>query len=223
MNYSISIKTTKGVFSISDFNEQNLLKSDIIGVVLQTETIGMVISLEKWNAIWCSQENVKIFNKFCDEVEALRTLNGLELTRNIVEKNIADGESMTAAMSCWQYKKGGIQWYLPSLYELGIIIAYRYELNEVFGMLGADLLSKDDWAWSSSEYDNYNVWYVHFSGGGSFRRLDKTNTSSVIPVSAYSPLQQVNNDSHSPFTEETAIQYLRQLGYVGELTKKIKV
>ena len=224
MNYSISIKTTKGVFSISEFNEQNLLKSDVIGIVLQTEAIGMVISLEKWHAIWCSKENVKVFNKVCDEVEALRTLSGLELTRNIVEKNIADGETMTAAMSCWQYKKGGIQWYLPSLYELGTIIAYRYELNEVFGMLGADFLSEDDWAWSSSEYSEMRTWYVHFSGGGSFRRFfDKTNKSIVIPVSAYSPLHQSDNDSHSPFTEETAIKYLRQLGYVGELTKEIKV
>ena len=223
MKHSISIKTTKGVFSISDFKKQNLSSEAVIGVVLQTETIGMVISLEKWNAIWCSKENVKIFNKLCDEVEALRTLSGLELTRNIVEKNIADGESTTAAMLCWQYKKGNLQWYLPSLYELGTIIAYRDELNEVFGMLGADLLSKEDCGWSSSEYDNHSVWYVGFGGGRFNGFYSKSGDFTIIPVSAYSPLQQVNNDSHSPFTEETAIQYLRQLGYVGELAKKIKV
>lgn len=223
MNYSISIKTTKGVFSISDFKKQNLSSEDVIGVVLQTETIGMVISLEKWHDLWCRNRNFKVYNKACGEAEALQTLSGLELTRNIVEKNIADGETMTAAMRCWQYKKGNLQWYLPSLYELGTIIAYIDELNEVFGMLGADLLSKDDCGWSSSEYDNCNVWYVGF-GGGSFNGFySKSGDFTIIAVSVYNPLQQVNNDSYSPFTEETAIKYLRQLGYVGKLTKEIKV
>ena len=189
MNYSISIKTTKGVFSISDFNEQNLLKSDIIGVVLQTETIGMVISLEKWNAIWCSKENVKIFNKLCDEVEALRTLSGLELTRNIVEKNIADGESTTAAMLCWQYKKGNLQWYLPSLYELGTIIAYRDELNEVLEMLDADQFDEDDWGLSSSENYSWSAWFIIF-GSGNFYNGSKYGSFVVMAVSAFSQLQR---------------------------------
>ena len=223
MKHSISIKTTKGVFSISDFKKQNLLKSDIIGIVLQTETIGMVISLDKWHDFWCRNKGSKVFNKACGEAEALQTLSGLELTRNIVEKNIAYGETMTAAMRCWQYKKGNLQWYLPSLYELGTIIAYRDELNEVFGMLGADLLSKDDCGWSSSEYDNNNVWYVGFGGGRFNGFYSKSGDLTIIAVAAYNPLQSVNNDSHSPFTEETAIKYLRQLGYVGKLTKEIKV
>ena len=138
MKHSISIKTINGVLSISDFKAQRISKSDVIGVVLQTETIGMVISLDQWNEIWCSDGNRKVFNKECGEAEALQTLSGLELTRNIVKQNEEDGESMTAAMRCWQYKKGNLQWYLPSLYELGTIIAYRDELNEVLEMLDAD-------------------------------------------------------------------------------------
>lgn len=189
MNYSISIKTTKGVFSISDFKKQNLSSEDVIGVVLQTETIGMVISLEKWHDLWCRNRNFKVYNKACGEAEALQTLSGLELTRNIVEKNIADGETMTAAMRCWQYKKGNLQWYLPSLYELGTIIAYIDELNEVFEMLGADLLSKDDCGWSSSEYDNYNVWYVGFGGGRFNGFYSKSGDFTIIAVSAYNPLR----------------------------------
>ena len=222
MKHSISIKTTKGVFSISDFKKQDLSSEDVIGVILQTETIGMVISLEKWHDLWCRNRGSQVFNKACGEAEALQTLSGLELTRNIVEKNIADGETITAAMRCWQYKKGNLQWYLPSLYELVTIIAYIDELNEVFGMLGADLLSEDDCGWSSSEYDNYNVWYVEC--GGRFNGFySKSGDFTIIPVSAYNPLQSVNNDSYYPFTEETAIKYLRHLGYVGELTKKIKM
>ena len=90
-------------------------------------------------------------------------------------------------------------------------------------MLGADLLSEDDCGWSSSEYNNYNVWYVGFGGGRFNGCYNKSGDFTIIPVSAYNPLQSVNNDSYSHFTEETAIKYLRHLGYVGELTKKIKV
>ena len=46
MKHSISIKTINGVLSISDFKAQRVSKSDVIGVVLKTETIGMVISLD---------------------------------------------------------------------------------------------------------------------------------------------------------------------------------
>lgn len=229
MKHSISIKTINGVLSISDFKAQRVSKSDVIGVVLQTETIGMVISLDQWNEIWCSDGNRKVFNKECGEAEALQTLSGLELTRNIVKQNEEDGEDMTAAMRCWQYKKGNLQWCLPSLYELGTIIAYRDELNEVLEMLDADQFDEDDWGWSSSEGSSWSAWIVNF-GSGNFNYYGyKYNSYVVRAVSAFSPLQRGDfsspseNGNCSPFTEESVIEYLRQLGYTGELTKKINV
>lgn len=228
MKHSISIKTINGVLSISDFKAQRVSKSDVIGVVLQTETIGMVISLDQWNEIWCSERKRKVFNKGCSEAEALQTLSGLELTRNIVKQNEEDGESMTAAMRCWRYNKGNLQWYLPSLYELGTIIAYRDELNEVLEMLGADQFDEDDLGWSSSEGYSWGAWRVGFGNGG-FYGYGKYGSYVVRAVSAFSPLQRGDfsspseNGNCSPFTEESAIEYLRQLGYTGELTKKINV
>ena len=229
MKHSISIKTINGVLSISDFKAQRVSKSDVIGVVLQTEAIGMVISLDQWNEIWCSDGNRKVFNKECGEAEALQTLSGLELTRNIVKQNEEDGEDMTAAMRCWQYKKGNLQWYLPSLYELGTIIAYRDELNEVLKMLDAEQFAEDDLGWSSSENGSWNAWGVSF-GNGNFNGYGNKYDSYVVrAVSAFSPLQRGDfsspseNGKCSPFTEESAIEYLRQLGYTGELTKKINV
>lgn len=229
MKHSISIKTINGVLSISDFKAQRVSKSDVIGVVLQTETIGMVISLDQWNEIWCSDGNRKVFNKECGEAEALQTLSGLELTRNIVKQNEEDGEDMTAAMRCWQYKKGNLQWYLPSLYELGTIIAYRDELNEVLEMLDADQFDEDDWGWSSSEGSSWYAWYVGFGSGYFYGFGIKFGSYVVRAVSAFSPLQRGDfsspseNGNCSPFTEESVIEYLRQLGYTGELTKKINV
>ncbi len=229
MKHSISIKTINGVLSISDFKAQRVSKSDVIGVVLQTETIGMVISLDQWNEIWCSDGNRKVFNKECSEAEALQTLSGLELTRNIVKQNEEDGEDMTAAMRCWHYKKGNLQWYLPSLYELGTIIAYRDELNEVLEMLDADQFDEDDWGWSSSEINSWYAWVVNFGNGYFFLSSSKYGSYVVRAVSAFSPLQRGDfsspseNGNCSSFTEESAIEYLRQLGYTGELTKKINV
>ena len=229
MKHSISIKTINGVLSISDFKAQRVSKSDVIGVVLQTEAIGMVISLDQWNEIWCSDVNRKVFNKECGEAEALQTLSGLELTRNIVKQNEEDGEDMTAAMRCWQYNKGNLQWYLPSLYELGTIIAYRDELNEVLEMLDADKFDEDDWGWSSSEYGSWIAWDVSFGIGNFYNSYYKYDSYVVSAVSAFSPLQRGDfsspseNGNCSSFTEESAIEYLRQLGYTGELTKKINV
>ena len=150
--------------------------------------IGVIISLDQWNEIWCSEENCKVFNKACGEAEALQTLSGLELTRNIVNQNEEDGEEMTAAMRCWQYKKGSIQWYLPSLYELGTIVSYRDELNKVLKMLGANLLRKSYCAWSSSESDLCNTW-VASSCAGYFYSKDKFDNIITRAVAAFSPLQ----------------------------------
>lgn len=149
----------------------------------------MVISLEQWNEIWCSERNCKVFNKTCSEAEALQTLSGLELTRNIVNQNEEDGEEMTAAMRCWQYKKGNLQWYLPSLYELGTIVAYRDELNKVLKMLGANLLRKSYCAWSSSESDRCNTWVASLCDGY-FYSNKKFRSYVVMAVSTFRPLQR---------------------------------
>lgn len=190
MKHLISLKTNQGIASVEDYQNGRIDIGDVIGVVLQTETIGMVISLDQWNEIWCSDGNCKAFNKKCGEAEALQTLSGLELTRNIVKQNEEDGESMTAAMRCWRYKKGNLQWYLPSLYELGTIIAYRDELNEVLEMFNADLFDEDDWGWSSSENYSWGAWGVNFDSGYFLGNNGKSNSFVVRAVSAFSPLQR---------------------------------
>ena len=189
MKHLISLKTNQGTATIEEYKKGNVNRDDVVGVILQTEVIGEIISLDQWNEIWCSEENCKVFNKTCSEVEALQTLSGLELTRNIVKQNEEDGEEMTAAMRCWQYKKGSIQWYLPSLYELWTIIAYRNELNEVLEMLDADQFDEDNLGWSSSELGSWGAWVVYFSYDG-FNNYGKFYNFVVRAVSAFSPLQR---------------------------------
>lgn len=189
MKHLISLKTNQGIASVEDYQNGRINRGDVIGVILQTEAIGVIISLDQWSEIWCSERNCKVFNKTCSEAEALQTLSGLELTRNIVKQNEEDGEEMTAAMRCWQYKKGNLQWYLPSLYELGRIIAYRDELNEVLEMLDADQFDEDDLGWSSSEGNSWGAWGVYF-GYRNFNTLGKFYGFVVMAVSAFSPLQR---------------------------------
>ena len=232
MKHQIAIKTKDNVLSVDDFKAQGLTKNDAIGVVLQTEVISMIISFDQWKEIWCSEANCKEFNKVCSEAEALQALSGLELTRNIVKQNEKDGENMTAAMRCWQYDKGGLQWYLPCLYELGTIIAYRNELNEVFEMLDVDIFDEDDCGWSSSEYYSHGAWTVYF-GDGNFTYSSKYYSYVVRAVSAFSPLQRGDFSSPSgngngeypvpPMTEEAAIEFLRSQGYTGLISKQISI
>ena len=233
MKHQISIKTKDNVLSVEDFKTQQLTKNDAIGVVLQTEAVGMIISLDQWEEIWCSEYNCKEFNKVCSEAEVLQTLSGLELTRSIVEQNKKDGENMTAAMRCWQYGKGDLQWYLPCLYELVTIIAYRNELNDVLEMLDADTINKDDWGWSSSENSSNNAWNVYFGNGRFDGYGNKCYSIVARAVSAFSSLQR--GDFSSPMgngsgeypapsmTEEAAIEFLRSQGYIGLISKQISI
>ena len=233
MKHQISIKTKDNVLSVEDFKAHQLTKNDAIGVVLQTEAVGMIISLDQWEEIWCSEDNRKEFNKVCSEVEALQTLSGLGLTRSIVEQNKKDGENMTAAMRCWQYNKGDLQWYLPCLYELGTIIAYRNELNEVLEMLDADTINKDDWGWSSSENNSHSAWSVYFGNGNFDTYISKCYSIVVRAVSAFSSLQRGDFSSPGgngsgeypapPMTEEAAIEFLRSQGYTGLISKQISI
>ena len=190
MKHLISLKTNQGIASVEDYQNGRIDIGDVIGVILQTEVIGVIISLDQWKGTWCSKRNCKPFNKGCSEAEALQTLSGLELTRNIVKKNKEDGEDMTAAMRCWQYKKGNLQWYLPSLYELGTIIAYRDELNKVLKMLDANQFDEYDWGWSSSENNSWYAWYVNFGNGKFDNGIKYCNNLIVRAVSVFSPLQR---------------------------------
>ena len=226
MKHLISIKTKDNVLSIEDFKAQGLTNNDVIGIIIQTETIGIIMSLDTWEEVWNNDDI--LVNKACGEAEALQELSGIELTRSIVEKTKKNSDSMNAAIRCWDYGKGGIQWYLPSLYELGTIIAYRDEINEVLDMLDMPELNEKDYGWSSSEGGTHDAWGVNFGGGGFNGIISKCGSYVVRAVSAFSPLERGDFSSPSgkvtsnqTMTEESAVEFLRSIGYTGDLTKKI--
>ena len=226
MKHLISIKTKDNVLSIEDFKAQGLTNNDVIGIIIQTETIGIIMSLDTWEEVWNNDDI--LVNKACGEAEALQELSGIELTRSIVEKTKKNSDSMNAAIRCWDYGKGGIQWYLPSLYELGTIIAYRDEINEVLDMLDMPELNEKDYGWSSSGSNTHSAWTVNFGNGHFYNYSSKYNSGVVRAVSAFSPLERGDFSSQSgkvtsnqTMTEESAVEFLRSIGYTGDLTKKI--
>ena len=136
MNHKISIRTKNDILSLEDFKERGLTNESVIGIILQTEVMGIIISKYQWEEVWSNKKGLRVFEKMASEVEALQILNGLESTKRIVDQQQEAGESMTAAIKCWYYDEGSLQWYLPSLYELATIIAYRDGINDVLDALG---------------------------------------------------------------------------------------
>lgn len=228
MEHLISVKTFEnGVMSVSEFKNANLHKKEVAGIVLQTETIGLILALPSWKEKWGSEDicvDVKNDDDYIGEAKALTTLCGLEATQRIVKAH-EDYEGMYAAKRCLEYDCAGLQWYLPSLYELGMLAAFKNEINVVLDELGlSDAKLKDEWSWSSSEYNQTVAWYVNFSNGG-FNSGSKYSSIVVRAVCAFEPLRGVLStpSENKELTDDALIALLRQRGYKGEITKTFKL
>lgn len=228
MEHLISVKTFEnGVMSVSEFKNANLHKKEVAGIVLQTETIGLILALPSWKEKWGSEDicvDVKNDDDYIGEAKALTTLCGLEATQRIVKAH-EDYEGMYAAKRCLEYDCAGLQWYLPSLYELGMLAAFKNEINAVLDELGlSDAKLKDEWSWSSSEYNQTDAWYVYFSYGY-FNVNSKCSSYVVRAVCAFEPLRGVLStpSEKTELTDDELIALLKQRNYKGEITKTFKL
>ena len=209
-----------------------------IGIVFESPVIGRrVLAIQSWKEKWGHKETV--YTEARSESAAVQLMSGLEDTKRIVGAQ-ANIDCMTAAKRCWEYKVGGLQWYLPSLMELGVIYTFRNEINEVMIRIGCNvgyLLptegSDEIWVWSSSELCQFSSWSVIFSRGN-FYDNGKVNT---LVVRAVAMLPENNNTNLSTLREkgleviptletipsaELATE-LRNRGFKGELTKGTKL
>lgn len=228
MEHKISVKTfDNGVMSVSEFKNAGLNKREVAGIVLQTETIGLILALPSWKEKWGDDEicvDVKNSDDYIGEAIALTTLCGLEATKRIVKAH-EDYEGMYAAKRCLEYDCAGLQWYLPSLYELGMLDAFKNEINAVLDELGLlDAKLKDEWSWSSSECNQTIAWGVGFSNGY-FSSYFKYNSDVVRAVCAFEPLRGVLStpSEKTELTDDELIALLKQRNYKGEITKTFKL
>ena len=229
MEHKISVKTyNDGIMSVNEFKNANLNKKEVAGIVLQTETIGLILALPIWKEKWGDDDicvDVKDEDDYIGESKALTTLCGLEATKRIIEAH-KDYEGMFAAKRCFEYECAGLQWYLPSLYELGMLSAFKEEINAVLDELNLpEAKLGDDWSWSSSELNQTGAWYIGFSDGGFYYGYNKYNSHVVRAVCAFESLRGVlstpsEKTSLSDLTDEELAAEFKKRGFEGELTMK---
>ena len=229
--YSISVLgADKKQYEIADFRARGMNYANAIGIIVETEFMSRVLAFDTWQEQWGNTD--RILTEEQNESVAMQTFSGLDLTKRIVEAQ-TDIDGMTAAKRCWNYQKGGLQWYLPCLMELGVLCAYHDEINKAMKEIGCPdecLLPTEDsdetWVWSSSEISQGYSWYVGFSGGY-FTTSSKYYSGTVRAVAAFQPSPSLltgeaksNDCLHS---DEALINMLRERGYKGELTKTLTI
>ena len=229
--YSISVLgADKKQYEIADFRARGMNYANAIGIIVETEFMSRVLAFDTWQEQWGNTD--RILTEEQNESVAMQTFSGLDLTKRIVEAQ-TDIDGMTAAKRCWNYQKGGLQWYLPCLMELGVLCAYHDEINKAMKEIGCPdecLLPTEDsdetWVWSSSESSQYGSWNVSFSNGY-FGYGSKCDSYMVRAVAAFQPSPSLltgeaksNDCLHS---DEALINMLRERGYKGELTKTLTI
>lgn len=228
--YSISVLgADKKQYEIADFRARGMNYTNAIGIIVTTEFMSRILAFDTWKERWGNTG--RVLTEEQNESVAMQTFSGLDLTKRIVEAQ-TDIDGMTAAKRCWNYQKGGLQWYLPCLMELGVLCAYRDEINKAMKEIGCPdecLLPTEDsdetWVWSSSEGSQGYSWGVNFSGGGFGN--GKCCSLMVRAVAAFQPSPSLltgeaksNDCLHS---DEALINMLRERGYKGELTKTLTI
>lgn len=229
--YSISVLgADKKQYEIADFRARGMNYANAIGIIVETEFMSRVLAFDTWQEQWGNTD--RILTEEQNESVAMQTFSGLDLTKRIVEAQ-TDIDGMTAAKRCWNYQKGGLQWYLPCLMELGVLCAYHDEINKAMKEIGCPdecLLPTEDsdetWVWSSSENSQGSSWSVNFSNG-LFGNGSKYYSNMVRAVAAFQPSPSLltgeaksNDCLHS---DEALINMLRERGYKGELTKTLTI
>lgn len=229
--YSISVLgADKKQYEIADFRARGMNYANAIGIIVETEFMSRVLAFDTWQEQWGNTD--RILTEEQNESVAMQTFSGLDLTKRIVEAQ-TDIDGMTAAKRCWNYQKGGLQWYLPCLMELGVLCAYHDEINKAMKEIGCPdecLLPTEDsdetWVWSSSAYSQSSSWGVYFSYGN-FYYNSKYYSNMVRAVAAFQPSPSLltgeaksNDCLHS---DEALINMLRERGYKGELTKTLTI
>lgn len=112
-------------------------------------------------------------------VNALSDFNGLSNTETLVGL----GTDYVAANACWKYKDeaSNLQWYLPSMGELGYIMPRFNEINNIITALGGVAVASSSF-WSSLECSS-NYAYSLRTGNGHVSNYLKSNRYYVRPFS----------------------------------------
>lgn len=218
----------KQIYGVADFVLSEKTYKDAIGIVFGSPIIGLrVLAFDGWLGQWGQTD--KVLTESHNESQVVQILCGLEDTKRIVKEQM-NLDELTAAKWCWNYQKGDLQWYLPSVMELAALFLVRDQVNNAMKQLGCDsdcLLpienSDKTWIWSCSESSGNSSWLVYFSNGyfGYGSKGCRCVVRAVTALShAFSKQHQINK---MEISDEELMSMLRNRGYSGELTKTLKI
>lgn len=240
VNHKISVMDSEhNILTPEEYNQKHGSLTELLGIVVQTDILGLVLSPAQWDCVNWSNKNEddeSVLTEEQSESVAFQTISGFEHTREIVQKQEGD-DGETAAQVCWNYKSGGLQWYLPSLLELSTIYAFKDEINNVIRQIDKDivLLPYNGYMWSSSENSQWTAWYVYFGDGYIYNWFSKYNGITVRAVAAFSSLasigervdtranQEASKSNVADMTDEQLVQVLRERGFSGTINKQMNL
>lgn len=210
------------VYEVADFAALGKTCDDAIGIVFGTPMLGSrVLAFPSWKERW--GEEGELLTTEHIETSAVQIESGLDDSKRIYEIQ-KEYDSPTAVTRCMEYKCGNLQWYLPSLMEVGALHLLRTEINNAMKTLRCNkdcFLPTEGCVWSSSEYTSNRAWYVYFTNG-SFGNSNKSVGTVVRAVAAFSSSPRLLTDgakSQDDLTDSQLIQMLKERGYKGKIEK----
>lgn len=194
-----------------------------VGIVFDSPIIGKrVVAFHGWISEWGKIENVESNPLvLCD---AIRVVSGLEITKDIMNKHNECG----AASICYNYNRGNLEWYLPSVLEL---IALKPFLNDIDNML-EELFCKEDWVYdniydehkmaSCCEFNESIVFYAN-NTCNFIDTISKRSTFIVKPMATLPEKLTLNYHDLNSVSDADLVTELRNRGFKGELIKETKL
>jgi hypothetical protein len=113
-------------------------------------------------------------------VNSLSDFNGLENTEVLINL----GTDYVAANACYNYKDGvssGINWYLPTIGELGFLIVRVGEINSAISLIGGIEIDTSHLnIWSSTECNSNDVRVLDISTGSNTAGTKTSTYNSTV-------------------------------------------
>jgi hypothetical protein len=147
----------------------------IVGYLLQEGDIGFEKNIN--HGIVVSEKDLALSVKWYNGITTLNIIGARgqkigtgSTNTSLIIKNHGENRKNYAAGITTLYKGGGFDdWVLPSIDELNVL----YLNKKYLGM-------SDGWYWSSTEGDNYNIWFLDFKFG--FKDLARKNFMKVRAI-----------------------------------------
>lgn len=215
------------LYEVSDFIKEGKTLSDAVGITFHSNLIGTrVLALESFFGEFSNRSCLVKVSSLPQEIQITCGLyNTLEIKKGSKYFN------SSAAEICLNYKKGGLNWYLPSLLELCVLFTNRELINSSMTDLGVkdDYLlpsryyskQKESFILSSSESNYESCFGVLFLSGAICTR-SKDKDSIVRPIAVLEE-ESKNTNLCSKVSDEELMTILHKRGYTGKITKTFTI